>query len=136
MINLQDDTFFKDSCTNYTFLSNREGNASSPFSPTIVSGLLFFANRMSSLCCLFCISINNVESFMTWGQTGFLFSKMLFHVFCLLFFWIITFSYWFLNFLYSLNNNLPLVTCCEHILTICDFSLFSRHLFIHKNSYF
>ena len=142
------------------------------------------------------------ESFTIWGQIGFLFYEMSFHVFCLLFFGIVAFLYWFLNFLCGLNNSvctcahsvmsdsatpwiivhlapmsmeysrqeywsglpfpapgdlpqpgiephllhllhwqansLPLqkpiivllVTCCEHVLTVYDFSLFSKHLFI------
>ena len=76
------------------------------------------------------------ESFLNWGQIDFLFTKMLFHVFFSLFSWIIAFSYWFWNFLYSLNSNLPLVNCCKHVLTACGFSLFSKHLFIYNNSYF
>lgn len=53
-------------------------------------------------------------------------------MFCSFFFWIVAFPY---GFLYNLNNNLPLVLCCKHVLTICNFSLSSKCLFRNKTPY-
>lgn len=92
---------------------------------------------MSSLCCLFCVSMitDEVWVFYDLAPNRFsLFYEMSFHVFYSFFLGIVAFTYWFLNLIYSLINNLPLVICWKHVLTICGFSLSSKHLFINKNS--